>query len=542
MPALRSRTVGRFLTERGVRQEGPEWDRFIAPRLGQLTRPDAMVDRARAVSRLARAVEQGETVVVFGDYDCDGMTSTAILSEGLRRLGARRVVPLLASRFGGGYGLSGPALERVLAADPGLVVTCDCGSSDHATLRLIRERAIDAIVIDHHLVPDEPLPAYAFLNPHRPECGFPYKGLASCGLALSVLAGVRAELGKTLDVRDWLDLVAIGTIADVAPLTEDNRVLTRAGLALLADVQRPGLRALFDLIGIESGRRLGASDVAFRIAPRLNAPGRLGSPEVVLELLLAEDITRARDLAAEVESQCQTRRLEQEKILVQVGALLEGHAGSTSGLVLGEEGWNHGIVGIVAGRVADQKKVPTVVIGFEDGIGRGSVRGPAGFPLFDAVSACQKHLTRFGGHQAALGLEIRRENLEAFREQFVAFCEQCTNYERVVAPPPLALSEGDRLRDVFDDLCLLEPCGEGNPKPTLEFEGSVVTARSVKGAHLKLELRLGSGECVNAFGPGLGALADTLSGRVRLVGELGENHFNGRTTIELLVREAPLAL
>lgn len=501
-----------------------------------------MVDRERAVKRLARAVQQAETIVVFGDYDCDGMTSTAILTDGLRRLGARSVVPILASRFGGGYGLSGPALERVLGADPGLVVTCDCGSSDHATLRQIEARSVDAIVIDHHLVPEEPLPAYAFLNPHRPECGFLYKGLASCGLALSVLAGVRAELNRTLDVRDWLDLVAIGTIADVAPLTEDNRVLTRAGLALLADVKRPGLRALFDQIGVEAGRRLAAADVAFRIAPRLNAPGRLGSPAIVLDLLLADEMNRARELALEVESLCQARRLEQEKILAQAGAMLsEKGADGAKALVLGREGWNHGIVGIVAGRLADQKRVPTIVIGFENGVGRGSVRGPSGFPLFDAVSSCQTHLERFGGHQAALGLEIKLEKLEAFRAQFVAFCEQCTNYVPAPAPPALGLSESDRLRDVFDDLCLLEPCGEGNPRPAIELMGHVIAARSVKGGHLKLELRLSSGESVTAFGPDLGPLAETLSGRVRVAGELRENYFNGKTSIELLIRDASAA-
>lgn len=500
-----------------------------------------MADRERAVTRISGAVSRGETIVVFGDYDCDGMTATAILADGLRKLGARRVVPILASRFSGGYGLSGAALERVLAADPGLVITCDCGSSDHVTLRQIQARGLDAIVIDHHLVPEETLPAFAFLNPHRPECGFPYKGLASCGLALSVLAGVRTKLERALDVRDWLDLVAIGTIADVAPLTGDNRVMTRAGLSLLAEGKRVGLRALCDLIGIESGKRLTASDVSYRVAPRLNAPGRLGSPEIVLDLLLETDIGRARELASAIESQCQARRLEQDKILNEAEEMI-AQAGQQSALVLGKEGWNHGIVGIVAGRLADQKGLPTVVVGFEGEVGRGSVRGPAGFPLFDVVSACQGHLERFGGHQAALGLEVRRENLEAFRKKFIAVCESYTDYEKPAAVEPLLVAPEDRLADVFEDLCLLEPCGEANPRPTLGVEGEILSARSVKGGHLKLELRLPSGSRVTAFGPSLGAKADELSGRVRLTCELRENHFLGSTNVELLVRELPVLL
>src|SRR6185437_13889976 len=207
-------------------------------------------DRDASAERIARAVRAGERICVFGDYDCDGITATAITTSFLRALGGD-VTPLLATRLEGAYGLSAPALERVLAARPTLLVTCDCGSSDHERLAVARARGIDTVVIDHHLVPAEPLPAFAFLNPHRPECGFPYKGMASCGLALSLGAAVRKTLGASLDLRPFLDLVAIGTIADVAPLDGDNRALVRAGLAVMGGiagpggrVQRPGLRAL----------------------------------------------------------------------------------------------------------------------------------------------------------------------------------------------------------------------------------------------------------------------------------------------------------
>src|SRR5262245_43372292 len=266
-----------------------------------------MADRELAADRLARAVRARERIAVFGDYDVDGTTSAAILAGILEQLGGQ-VTLLLASRFEGGYGLSDGALDRLLQTGPQLLVTCDCGSSDHPRIARARARGIDVIVVDHHLVPNEPLPALAFLNPHRPDCGFAYKGLASCGLALSIGAAIRAVLGAKLDLRPWLDLVAIGTIADVAPLDGDNRALVRAGLGRLSTEPRPGLRALGALAKIEFGEPLSAREVAFRIAPRLNAPGRLGSPDLALELLLARSDEAAFELAVSVDAISEKRR------------------------------------------------------------------------------------------------------------------------------------------------------------------------------------------------------------------------------------------
>jgi single-stranded-DNA-specific exonuclease len=224
-------------------------------------------------------------------------------------------------------------------------------------------------------------------------------------LVLSVAAALRAELGAKLDVRRWLDLVAIGSVADVAPLTGDNRALVRAGLAVLREAERPGLRALLDVVGLDRTHPLTAGDIAFRIAPRLNAPGRLGAPDLAFRLLREKDPERARSLADEIEHVCQKRRADQSQIEEEAEQEVLRSGGPTqSALVVGREGWNHGIVGIVAGRLAERYKKPTVVIGFEEGVGRGSLRGPAGFPLFDALSECAELLVRFGCHQAAAGM------------------------------------------------------------------------------------------------------------------------------------------
>src|SRR5580658_726755 len=293
-----TRTTAAVLLARGF-HDPIAIQRFLEPRLSHLSAPDTMKDRSEAVERIARAVRAKERICVFGDYDADGITAAALLTDVLRTLGAE-IAPLLADRFDGGYGLSDRALDRILDVRPSLLITCDCGSTDHERLERARLAGIDVIVIDHHRVPDAPLPAVAFLNPHRPGCPFVYKGLASVGLALSVGAGVRAALGVALDMRRWLDFVAIGTIGDVAPLDGDNRPLVRAGLAVLARGARPGTRALIEIARCAAGPPTG-EDVSFRLAPRINAPGRLAKPDLSLALLLATSDVEARRIATEVE-------------------------------------------------------------------------------------------------------------------------------------------------------------------------------------------------------------------------------------------------
>lgn len=529
-----TRTIAEWLHRRG--HDGSETtERFLSPRLSHLSVPEGMVDRAAAADRIGSAIRGKERIVVFGDYDCDGITSTAIVTEVVRALGGE-VVPMLASRFDGGYGLSSAACDRVLSASPKLVVTCDCGSSDHASLSRLRERGIDTVVIDHHLVPDEPLPALAFLNPHRPECQFPYKGLASCGLALSLGAALRTALGQKLDVRHWLDLVAIGTIADVAPLDGDNRPLVRAGLSALAAPARPGLRALMELAKVEGGTRLSARDVAFRIAPRLNAPGRLGSPDLALELLLAREDEAARALAAEIESLSDRRRALQEAMVGEAVEEIE-RAGwaDRAAIVVGREGWNPGIVGIVAGRLTDRYGLPVIVLGFEGQSGRGSVRGPRGSRLYDALSRVAPLLDRFGGHQAAAGLEVRRDRLEELRDAFEKAVASASPRSPASGPDlshAVRLASGDSPLRVVEDLERLEPCGEGNPAPKILVEGRVLGSRQVKGGHLKLHVEA-NGHELGCFGIAMGARAEELSGLVSVLGELRRDTYRGGNAVEM---------
>jgi single-stranded-DNA-specific exonuclease len=528
-------TVAEVLHRRGYRNDGTT-RRFLDPRLADLTPPDGMMDRQVAAERLAHAVRRHEPVCVFGDYDCDGITSTAILTDMLRALGGT-AIPLLGSRFDGGYGVSPDAVRRIEQTGARLAVTCDCGSSDHASLRVLGAQGIECVVVDHHLVPDEPLPALAFLNPRRAECAFPYKHLASCGLVLTLGGALRATLGRELDLRAWLDLVAIGTIADVVPLLGDNRALVRAGLRVLQKAERPGVRALFDSARLDPRGGLTARDVAFRIAPRLNAPGRLGPAEAALKLLLAPNATEAEALAREIEQAQNQRRDIQQRMMAEAQEEIEREGWHTRpAIVVGRQGWSSGVVGIVAGKLAEIYAKPVAVLGFEGRVGRGSVRGPRGVLLYDALESMNGILSRFGGHQAAAGLELDGDRFDEFREGFErAFAETQTVTARSEDDGQVVrLDPEDDPEQVFDELTLLEPCGEANPPAKLAISARVESARPVRGGHLKLELELGGGRTLSSFAPGMGARAEGLQKEIFAIGTLRRDSYRGGRAVELL--------
>lgn len=529
-----TRTLAALLVQRG-HTDVAETRTWLDPKLGQLSAPDGMLDRDAAADRLAHACKTGESVAIFGDYDVDGTTSTVLLSEGLERLGARPI-PLLANRFGGGYGLSDPGLDRVLQSGATLLVTCDCGSADHDRIARAKKAGLGVIVVDHHLVPKETLPADAFLNPHRPDCGFPYKGLASVGLVFSLIAAVRARLGVKLDVRPLLDLVALGTIADVAPLDGDNRALVRFGLGLLSDQSRPGVAALAELAKVRSGAAIGGTDVSFRLAPRLNASGRLGAPDLSLMLLRSKSLAEARPIAARIEAINDERKALQSRITTE--ALLAAR-GERAGIVVGDPSWHRGVVGIVAARVVEVMEAPSIVVAFDgDGPGHGSGRAPAGFPLYRAIQRCAHLLVRFGGHDAACGVTVERARLADFA---AAFDEACRDVSREIGFTPRGRTVDLRLDGerwpvpTARELAMLEPLGQRNAEPRFLLDGvKVEDAGAVGDGHLKLVVRVGKTR-LPCFGMGLGSELDRVGGSVRMVGGLRRDDFRGGDSVELRI-------
>jgi single-stranded-DNA-specific exonuclease len=520
--------------------------KFLDPKLSQLTSPQAMAGRAQAIDRIARAVRARERVLVYGDYDCDGITSTALLTEVIETLGGD-VRPMLADRFSGGYGLSDRSADNVIEQRPGLLVTCDCGSSDHERLQKLATAGIDVIVIDHHLVPPQPLPVLAFLNPNRADCGYGYKHLASVGLALTVAAGLRSALQSSLDVRRWLDLVAIGTVADVAALDGDNRVLVRAGMRSLQSSPRPGLRWLAEQAHIQLSAGVSAETISFDIGPRLNAPGRLGSPMPALQLLLARDDATARELSARVEAMRQQRRQIQDRIVSEALAEIEQCGFDRDpAIVLGRTDWHQGVLGIVAAQLVGRFRVPVVVVGFDAQGGRGSARGPEGVPVFDLLTACRHAPVSFGGHQAAAGVHLDPCALPRFRELFnEAAAKQARasadrgDQKMDEASAEARLADEDLVADVVRDMARLEPCGTANPVATLAIVGAKVQrARSVRGGHLQLRIALDRGQVVSGFGLSMGERAVELAraARVDAIGTLRRDDFRGGDAVGMRIR------
>jgi single-stranded-DNA-specific exonuclease len=535
-----SRTAALLLTRRGLRQPESAKD-FLKPRLARLSCPDLMADRDAAAERLTQAIRGGQRICVFGDYDCDGITSAAIMTHALKALGASVGVQL-ANRFDGGYGVSPAAVARIQCERPALLVTCDCGSSDAASLGVLAHGGIDTIVIDHHLVPSEPLPAVAFLNPRRPDCRFAYKNLASCGLALSVIAALRTRLGASLDLHAYLDLVAIGTVADVAPLDGDNRIMVRAGLERMSVSPRPGLRMLFDRARIDTGSRITGEDIAFRIAPRLNAPGRMAAPDLALSLLLAEDLESAERLADEVEQLQRQRRQAQATMFEEACQDIEANAWHRDpAIVVGKETWSSGIVGILAGKLSEHYGLPVIALALQGDVGRGSVRAPKGVPLYDSLSQISDCLLRFGGHQAAAGLDVHKDQVHSLRERFAAVCQ--AHAKRGTEPGPTGvpdatvLDESDDILQVARDMALFEPCGEGNRQPRISVRGQLVAARAVRGGHLQVELLTRRGQSIRCFGLGLGPSADSLPEELAILGTLRVTSYKSVERAELRIEQ-----
>ena len=493
--------------------------RFLAPRLADLRRPEGMADLDRTLERLALALAQGQRIAVFGDYDVDGVTTAAILATTLRALGGD-VIARVASRRAG-YGVGPDDVARFAEEGCRVLVTGDCGTSDHEALALGRERGVDTIVIDHHQVPSGESPAFALINTHRTDDRFPFKGLASCGVAFYLAGALRTRLGADatrFDPRDLLDLVALGTVADLVPLVDENRILVAAGLRVASARKRPGLRALAALARIAAEDPITAEDVSFRLAPRLNAAGRLGEAQLALDLLLADDDPSADRLAEELDERNRQRQVIQEQVWTEALAACEPYE-TAAALVVGAEGWHAGVVGIVAAKLVEKFARPAVVIAFEAGVGRGSARTIPGFNLYEALVGCAPHLSRFGGHAAAAGMSLTIDRLEAFRGEFVARAERRLGaYDRPPVMVDAVVDLGELDARAAEELGRLGPFGAANAQPLFALAG--VTAQSTRlvgQGHLQITLshRGATGDAI-AFGmadrdPGRGACVDLVA-------------------------------
>jgi single-stranded-DNA-specific exonuclease len=495
-----------LLANRGYRE--PEAaKRFLRPRLEQLHDPFALRDMDRAVERIERAIANGETIVVHGDYDVDGMSSTTIVTRTLRELGAARVEPFVPHRTRDGYDLGPAGAAFALRVQATLLISCDCGTSAVETVSALRAAGVDTIIIDHHL-PGGPLPeAVAVVNPRRPDCSYPDKELAAAGLCFKLATALNK--GSTAPMR-LLDLAALATVADVAPLRGENRILVRYGLRLLAESAHPGIRALIRSSGLE-GKPLTAGRIGFILAPRLNAVGRIGHAQRGLELLLTDDDNTAFVIARELEELNKQRQdMDRDVLLSATRIVEEGPPDSRVGWVIAGEQWHPGVIGIVASRIVELTGRPAVLLSLDGDEAKGSGRSIPAFDLHGGLSACRDLFDRFGGHRAAAGLTMRRARVEQFAERFDAVAREALTPDDLV---PELRCDADISIDRVDDslegmLKHFEPFGIGNPAPMLVSRGVRMAAPPAKAGTegLKLRLATSTGE-IEAIGWGMAAMA-----------------------------------
>ncbi|MDQ6633959.1 MAG: single-stranded-DNA-specific exonuclease RecJ [Gemmatimonadota bacterium] len=483
--------------------------RYLRPRLEQLLPPEQLLDLDRAVDRLVRAIRGGETILVHGDYDVDGISSTTLLTRALRTLGGT-VVPFIPRRLADGYDLTDAGVRAAQAAGATVVVTCDCGTSAVTPVAALQSAGIDVIISDHHL-PGGDLPnAFAVLNPKRPGCTSEDKDLAAVGVAFKLaLAVTRAMGGNENVVYGMLDLVALATIADIAPLRGENRVFARYGLRMLAETKNIGLRALIRAAGLDN-RSLTAGRVGYILAPRLNAVGRLGHALRGVELLLSTNEHEANAIARELE-ELNARRQEIDRAVLEEARkrVLQLDLEETYGIVLAEEGWHPGVIGIVASRLVEEFGRPTILIGLDGEHGKGSGRSISRFDLHSGIQRCSHLLERFGGHRSAAGVTITRDRVDEFARCFNASARSVLTPGDLV--PELRVDMEVSLADLtpgFEALLHhLEPCGMGNPAPMLMTRGVRLASppRIVGQGGLKLRLATESGPPLEAIGWSLGA-------------------------------------
>lgn len=517
--------------------------RFLRPRLEHVERPAQLHDAERAVARIADAVHRQEVIFVHGDYDVDGMASTALLTRVLRGLGARHVVPFVPNRLTDGYDLGAAGVAAARAVQATLVITCDCGTSAHGPVRELMAAGIDVIVTDHHLPGHGMPPAYAVCNPRHPACASTDKDLAAVGVAYKLAVALCEASGHSVALAHrQLDLVALATIADVAPLRGENRVLVRYGLKLLAETTHPGLRALVRSSGLE-GKPLTAGRVGFVLAPRLNAAGRIADAKLGLRLLLAEREDEANIIARELEELNRARQeLDRGVLDAAMRQVEQPDMRDRYAHVLHCEGWHAGVIGIVASRIVEQTARPAVLVAVEGGIGKGSGRSISAFDLHAALGECADLFQRYGGHRAAAGLTMDAGQLPAFVERFDAVARQRLRPDDLVPELRVDLEVG--LEAIGEDLEKLvrhfEPFGVGNPAPLFRATGARLAAppRKIGGDGLKLAIEAPCGT-IEAIGWGLASRAATFerAAAFDLAFKLERDEYRGVSRLQLRVAD-----
>ena len=536
------RLTAHVLVHRGM-ADAEEARRFLEYDLQGIHDPLLMRDMDRAVDLVVHAIEQGKPIRIYGDYDVDGVCATALMMRALGGLKAN-VDWYIPHRIDEGYGVNEEAIRRASADGVGLLITVDCGSSAAAQVTLAHELGVEVIVTDHHR-PGEELPDAPMLNPWRADCGYPFQHLAGVGVAFKLVSAVARRLGVHAGHEHrFLDLVCLGTVADVVPLLGENRVFVQHGLRLLPKSKKAGLVALLEVAGL-TGEVL-SRHVAFALAPRINAVGRMEHARDAVNLLLTSDPEEARRLAAELSEQNERRRLEEQLTLEQAEEMVQAQVDLSREkvIVLGREDWHPGVIGIVASRLVERYHRPALLIAISDGAGKGSGRSIAAFNLWEALCECASLLTRFGGHHFAAGFGVKMEHIPALRARLNEVADARLSLDDLT-PTVTADAEAELAeltQEAVKELGRLAPFGRGNPAPvfvTRDLRVVEATGVGAGGAHLSLRLADQAGRTLGGIWFGRGELREIVQGapRVEVCYRPQIDEWNGNVRVRLFIED-----
>lgn len=536
-------TIARILINRGIETPG-QVERFFAPVAAHLHDPFLMRDMDKAVDRIVSALHRRERVAIYGDYDVDGITAASMLYLFLKDLGGD-VIAYIPDRQNEGYGISEIGITELQSQGAALIVSVDCGITSIQEAHFAVANGIDLIITDHHEPGDAIPEAVAICDPKRDSCGYPFKELSGVGVAYKIAQGLVQRLNLDAEYAEkYLDLVALGSAADIVPLVDENRVFVKLGLEKINNQPEVGLASLIELASIKTGK-IEVGDIVFGIAPRINAVGRLGSAMRAVRLLTTRDRASSRDIAAVLEEENRRRKdidnVTLEEAVAEIRATMDPH--DARSIVLARDGWHPGVIGIVASRLIERYYRPTVMITIENGQGKGSARAIAKFDIYQALKACSDLLLQFGGHKYAAGLTINAENIPAFRERFEKVCREMIPDEDLIPKIKIEseISLDEITPEVVASLKRFAPFGPKNNRPNFFSRGLDVldVPRIVGSNHLKFRAGQG-GVSFEAIGFNLGQCLPRVSNGARpieMVYAVEENEYNNRKSVQLRIKD-----
>lgn len=538
-----SEVLARILVNREITKE-EDVKVFLEPTRNDFYDPLLLPDMKKAVDRIIKAIATKEKVVIFGDYDVDGITSVTVLKKFLKERGLETGY-YIPNRLEEGYGLNQNAIEKIKEEKYTLMITVDCGISSINEIEECNKLGIQTIITDHHEQAEKIPNAYAVVDAKRKDNQYPFRELAGVGVVFKLIQAISKELGlEDKEYLKYLDIVAIGTISDIVPLVDENRVIAKLGLRLIEITRNIGLKELINTLGYS---KIDSNTISFGVAPRINACGRMGHQEEALKLFLTDNIVEAKDITRNLNKYNTERQEKEKEILRQALEELENEdLENKSTIVLGGDNWYHGVIGIVASKITESFFKPTILIDFEDGEGKGSGRSIPGFDLHEALNYSSEHLEKFGGHAMAVGLTIKKEEFENFKSKF----EEIAKIKNVKQIQPIIKIDSQITRKDFNfetikEIKKLEPFGEKNERPKFLYKNLKINSiRALsEGKHLKLTLK-DDNFMIDAIGFNLGNLVSEflIGDKVDVVGTLEENNYNGMEKIQINIKDIMKAI